>query len=364
MKITFPHMGQLAVMLKILLRRLDIPFVEPSEDTERMLEEGCRYAPEGVCLPMKLILGEFLDAAARGADTAIFFGGNGPCRFGYFGALFQTILQERGYDMKVILLEAPEGDWGELLRRIDEACGHKMLRLAAALIGGLWYLPRLDRWEEELYDGMAAAAARGDKLACKRIERLREETQEALEKAGRFRELGRLLKKGEEKLAPFAGTKKDQVRIGIVGDIYSVIDTRLNRGLQWELARRGILTRRSMTLTGYLKDGLGLRSSWRRAARPYLKRRIGGFAWQTVGWAAWMAREKWDGILQVYPLNCMPEAVAESILPAISEEYEIPVLRLVLDEHSGEAGYLTRTEAFADLLERRREQRAGILSGN
>ena len=60
----------------------------------------------------------------------------------------------------------------------------------------------------------------------------------------------------------------------------------------------------------------------------------------------------------------MPEAVAESILPVISREYDIPVLRLVLDEHTGEEGYMTRLEAFVDLLEQRRKGHERVLSRN
>ncbi|GFP22301.1 hypothetical protein HKBW3S06_01528, partial [Candidatus Hakubella thermalkaliphila] len=41
----------------------------------------------------------------------------------------------------------------------------------------------------------------------------------------------------------------------------------------------------------------------------------------------------------------------------VSRDYNIPVLNISLDEHSGEAGFLTRVEAFIDLLERRRVQR-------
>ena len=64
----------------------------------------------------------------------------------------------------------------------------------------------------------------------------------------------------------------------------------------------------------------------------------------------------------------MPEIVAESILPAVERDFDIPVLTLIIDEMTGEAGYFTRVEAFIDLLYRRREQKTVdgryILSGN
>ena len=61
-----------------------------------------------------------------------------------------------------------------------------------------------------------------------------------------------------------------------------------------------------------------------------------------------------DGAIQIFPMGCMPEIVAKSILPTVSREKNLPVLTLVVDEMTGEAGYMTRIEAFTDLLERRR----------
>jgi predicted nucleotide-binding protein (sugar kinase/HSP70/actin superfamily) len=52
----------------------------------------------------------------------------------------------------------------------------------------------------------------------------------------------------------------------------------------------------------------------------------------------------------------MPEIVAESILPSIERDLNIPVLTLIIDEMTGEAGYLTRLEAYTDLLYKRRRE--------
>ena len=64
-----------------------------------------------------------------------------------------------------------------------------------------------------------------------------------------------------------------------------------------------------------------------------------------------------DGIIQVFPFNCMPEIIAKNILPQVSKEVNMPVISLAFDEQSGEAGVLTRLEAFIDLLEYRRSKK-------
>jgi predicted nucleotide-binding protein (sugar kinase/HSP70/actin superfamily) len=41
-------------------------------------------------------------------------------------------------------------------------------------------------------------------------------------------------------------------------------------------------------------------------------------------------------------------------LTSISRDFSIPLLHLIIDEHSGEAGIRTRLEAFIDLLKHRK----------
>ena len=53
----------------------------------------------------------------------------------------------------------------------------------------------------------------------------------------------------------------------------------------------------------------------------------------------------------------MPEIVADGIMPAVRKDYDLPSLTLVMDEITGEAGYLTRIDAFADMLIRRKQLR-------
>jgi len=96
-----------------------------------------------------------------------------------------------------------------------------------------------------------------------------------------------------------------------------------------------------------------------------LKTMIGGHAMETIGYAVDYAKKGFDGLIQVYPLNCMPEIVAQSILPHVEQDYNIPYLCLIVDEMTGEAGFNTRLEAFIDLLRRRKEktQSEKLLSG-
>ena len=62
------------------------------------------------CLPLKMNLGNYIEAYKKGADTVLIVGGCGPCRFGYYCEMSREILQDNGYDMDVLTLELPNGN--------------------------------------------------------------------------------------------------------------------------------------------------------------------------------------------------------------------------------------------------------------
>ena len=147
MKLCFPNFGSLGPVLETLCRQEKLDYVTPSKDLEEALAIGSRLSPEGVCLPMKRILGEFVQAARQGADTALFLGGSGPCRFGYFAPMFQTIFDQNHINMRVVAMEAPSGDRTGFLRDLSRIVGCSQARAARLLLSGWNALRRLDRWE-------------------------------------------------------------------------------------------------------------------------------------------------------------------------------------------------------------------------
>ena len=52
----------------------------------------------------------------------------------------------------------------------------------------------------------------------------------------------------------------------------------------------------------------------------------------------------------------MPEIMSQNIFPAMRDDHNIPILTLVMDEQSGKAGYITRLEAFVDLMRRKKRK--------
>ena len=75
MKVCFPNFGALGVLLETLCREQGLDYVPPIQNMEEAMAIGAKWSPEGVCLPMKRILGECVLGAGQGADTALFLGG-------------------------------------------------------------------------------------------------------------------------------------------------------------------------------------------------------------------------------------------------------------------------------------------------
>ena len=358
MMITYPHMGSLSWLLGALLREQGVPFVPPPPCSKRTLELGVRYAPQGACLPMKIVLGSFLEAQRKGADTALFFGGYGPCRFGYFASMFQAICEEWDVPLRIVALEAPDHDLRELYRRLQGVLGKSIWRLPARVAEGIRAAKAMDGAEEALGDARLFLEGEGER---RRLEQWELTWRTRAEQASSLKELRAL---GHEASATWRAKEpwpEDTVRIGIVGDIYSIIEPFMNFRLQQKLADMGVFSRRSITISSWLKDTLSkkmgpLPAAWEKEGSAFLDEGVGGFAKETVGYSAYWGSLHWDGIIQVYPLTCMPEIVAQSILPKVSERYGIPILTLVVDELTGEAGYATRVEAFVDMVRRKKRR--------
>jgi predicted nucleotide-binding protein (sugar kinase/HSP70/actin superfamily) len=74
-------MGFLNVTAKALFESFGLEVVVPPPCTKKTLSLGTKHAPEFACLPLKINIGNYIEAIEMGADTIIMGGGVGPCRF-------------------------------------------------------------------------------------------------------------------------------------------------------------------------------------------------------------------------------------------------------------------------------------------
>jgi predicted nucleotide-binding protein (sugar kinase/HSP70/actin superfamily) len=92
-------------------------------------------------------------------------------------------------------------------------------------------------------------------------------------------------------------------------------------------------------------------------AAPYLADSVGGFGLESVANTRKLGLEAVDGIIQLFPLGCMPEIVAKSALNKICLWENIPVLSITMDQHDSTTGFITRVEAFLEVLQAQKKER-------
>jgi predicted nucleotide-binding protein (sugar kinase/HSP70/actin superfamily) len=77
---------------------------------------------------------------------------------------------------------------------------------------------------------------------------------------------------------------------------------------------------------------------------------------EIVGASGSLLQRNVDGLISVSTFGCAPDSVMLSVLAQAARHANKPYMSLILDEHSGQAGLITRLEAFVDTLFRRKEK--------
>ena len=152
-------------------------------------------------------------------------------------------------------------------------------------------------------------------------------------------------------------------KVYLLGEFFVLLDPFTNQEIEKTLGDLGVEVQRQIFFSDWLEHVLkpsifykkeSHRERCVRFAQNYMKRAIGGECIETVGDTVYGAKNGVDGIIHIMPFSCMPEIVAQNILPKVSKNEDIPVLELVLDEQTGKAGNITRIEAFIDLVKRKK----------
>jgi len=357
MRIGMPHMGNLYIPFKALFRRLNIDFVIPPVNNQRTLSLGVRYSPEGMCIPFKLTLGNLIEAAELGADTLLMPAGSGICRLGYYAKTQEQILHDLGYNAEIVCLGVSQRKLFGLLKMIKHLSNNApWSKIISAFRFGLAKLNTLDRIERAVLKVRPVERVKGtaNKLFAKAIE--------AIDQADDYNTLKRVQIGYIDQLNQVTKDSEAQpLVVGIMGEFYVLLEPFSNLDIEKELGKLGVEVRRTTFISEGTKfslflNPLGMNEKDRihKAASPYLKRDIGGDGWESVGEKVLHAKE-YDGLVHLAPFTCMPEIVAQNIMPSTKEN--IPVLTILCDEQIAKPGMLTRLEAFVDLLERKRQAR-------
>jgi predicted nucleotide-binding protein (sugar kinase/HSP70/actin superfamily) len=360
MRVSMPHMGNLYIPLRALAQRLDLDFIVPPLTSQRTLSLGVRYSPEGMCIPFKLTMGNLIEAAEAGADTLLMPAGSGICRLGYYYKTQEQVLHDLGYDAEILCLGISQRKLFGLLELLKHLSNNApWSKIISAFRFGLAKLNALDRIERAVQKVRPREQVKGT------ADRLFAQAVKATDQADDHHTLKRVQTDYLEQLDQVdRDDSAEPLVVGIIGEFYVLLEPFSNLDVEKELGRLGVEVRRSIFTSEWTKFSLFLnplgvneKDRLHKAAMPYLKRDIGGEGWETVGEKVLHAKD-YDGLIHLAPFTCMPEIVAQNIMPSTKEN--IPVLTILCDEQLGKPGMLTRLEAFVDLLKHRRRAKVKV----
>jgi len=370
MKITFPHIGDVHLIGRIFFEEIGVEVIAPGANTLNTLEKGSELSPDEMCIPFKLMIANLIEAYRLGADTVIMPATMGPCRLGEYGELLKSILDKRGYSFRWILLDSSHAiGKRELLRRLSlivSDSGKTKHSILQALYGIYKILNRLELLDQRAH---ILAGYETEKGSCRKELTL---CRRKLSQASGIKEALRIVGTHLDNLESVKlDLNKQPLHLILTGEIFSMIEPFANHHIEERLMDMGVSFQKRVTLGWWINrtliDPLHVKATL-SGRNQYLPYSIGGYAKETVEEGLLCSRKGYDGVIQIFPVGCMPEIVAKAVFARMMKEKKLSVLTLIYDEMGGEAGYITRVEAFIDMLSRRKKVdirgKENVLSGH
>lgn len=343
-KLTFPHLGSYCVPIEhVFTAGLGVEYVTPPPITERTLALGSRYSPDFVCSPFKYNLGNFIESIEAGANTLVQIGG--VCRLGFYGELHEQIIKDLGYDVKFVNMAKARFDrpltFYEQLKSINPKMS--LAKAASAVLVSVKMVEYIDEAEDYIRKniGFEKNAGSFDRIHIKFLSRLRG-VKDRKELLTVYQDCMRELKAVEVE------KPKSPLKVGVIGEYYTIMVPFSNHYIEKELAKKGVVVDRWMNLSNSLFHNRS--KEQREKIHGYVKYNMGATCMSTIDRALYFAKKGYDGIIHVKSFGCTPEIDAVPVLQNISADYRIPIIYLSYDSQTSDEGINTRLEAFHDMI--------------
>ncbi|MEA4971920.1 MAG: hypothetical protein VB119_01955 [Candidatus Metalachnospira sp.] len=348
-KVSFPNFNHYDYVFKYFVENaLDADYIMPPAMTVRTLERGTKCSPDFICAPFKSTLGSMMDCLEAGADTLIM--SMGLCRLGYYGELQEQILRDLGYQFDFVnLSEYNTGsakDYLKALKRINPKLS--LAKLTKVVAESIKLIEHLDEAESIYYKNCGFEVTPGSyKKARKNFLTSIETASSGIDIAVAYKTL-----KKEYNDIPLK-KPENPLKVGIIGEYFTVMDPFSNLDLEQKLADMGVEVHRFMNITNrnlhYKTKNLEVETS------EYCKYEMGPTSTANIWCAKNYASHGFDGIVHAKSVGCTPEIDIMPVLQNISEDYKVPILYLTYDSQTSDTGLATRLEAFYDMISMRKK---------
>ena len=344
--ITFPHLGDYYIPISYLLKNITKQnILIPPKITKKTIELGSANSPDYVCVPFKYNLGNFIEALDLGADTILQAGGG--CRYGYYAELQEQILKSLNYKFTLINFIKDNHVSINNIYKFAKENNKSLTRINIYyyLLNTVLMVIIMDKLGKYPRENMGFELEKNSYINTEKKLFL-----ELQNKINPFKLL-KIYKKYKRKYKNIKINKpKNCIKIGIVGELYSIMEPYCSSNVERKLASLGIEVHRFTTLTYLLFIKKYKLKYYLHKGKKYLKYHLGADATESVVLSNILAKKHYDGIVHIKSFGCTPELNAMPILEKISLDYNIPIIYFSFDANDNETGYNTRIEAFYDML--------------
>ena len=148
-----------------------------------------------------------------------------------------------------------------------------------------------------------------------------------------------------------AKKKSSPINVALISHGYNMYDERATMKIFDKLEKMDVKVLTSLQLTDeQMSEGITTLGQKRYWANEY----------EMTGTAGHYLRDNnIDGIITINAFGCGPDSLMIDRITRKAKEFNKPILVLTIDEQTGEAGFITRLEAFIDMLFRKK--RSNIL---
>ena len=245
---TFPHLGSYFLPIEVLFTKgLDVEYVTPPPVTSKTLEIGSKYSPDFVCSPFKYNLGNYIESIEAGANTLLQVGG--ACRLQYYGELHEQILRDLGYDFQFInlaktKLKHPQTLYAPFKKINPNLDIKKVVKVMTIVVKMARFI---DETEDFIRQNIGFEKYPGS------FNSMHRKMMDELKTVSTHKELNDKMQKYNKMFKYIPVEKpKNPLRVGIIGEYYTIMEPYSNHFIEKELAKMGIVVDRWMNISNSL----------------------------------------------------------------------------------------------------------------
>ena len=345
--ITFPRMGNYDIPINYLIKKITkCKVIIPPKITKKTIELGATNSPDYVCVPFKYNLGNFIESLELGANTILQAGGG--CRYGYYAELQEQILKDLGYKFEFI--NFIENNHVSITNIYKYA---KKLNSRLNVFNYIYYISntaliiiimdKLSKYPRENlgFEIHKNEFIKNEKKFLNELKKTKINPIKLLIIYFKYKHIYKKIK---------INKPKNNLKIGLVGELYSLMEPYCSSNIEYKLASYGIEVHRFTTLTYLLFQKKYNIKRLLKKGKKYLKYHLGADGTESVVLSQELAKKKYDGIVHIKSFGCTPEINAMPILERISNDYNIPIIFFSFDSQDSDVAIDTRIEAFYDML--------------